>query len=466
MAQNKLRKPINSKRSSSSVRTNVLRALNSAILAADPKTSIARAVEMKHGSSVMKLKPASLTLDLSKFERVFVIGGGKACASMAEEIEDLIRERITGGVVNVPDYLRQRPELKKIELHDASHPIPSEVGARGVREMLQLVRNLTPNDLVICLISGGGSALLPLPAEGVTLRDKQKTTSLLLKSGAAIHEINTVRKHLSGVKGGRLAEKLQPATVVSLIISDVVGDDISSIASGPTAPDDTTYKDAMDILNRYGIWRRVPQSVRKVIDDGVRGRREETPKSNSMVFSKVHNLLIGSNKQSCIAAERSLKNVGYRTLVLSTKIQGEATQVGGILASIAKDIRENGLPLAPPAAIVAGGETTVTVRGKGIGGRNQEVALSASLGISGLDRVVIASIGTDGVDGPTDAAGAIVDGNTVKRGKEKKMEVTKYLKNNDSHSFFQKLGDLIITGPTGTNVNDVMVIAVGGRNHH
>ena len=449
----------NKNKKSAALRATVLEALNCAIQAADPRASIARAVEIERGGSIMRIRPASLTLDLSRFERIFVIGGGKASAFMAQEVERLFRDKITGGLVNVPDYQKERPGLSKIRLHNATHPIPSEVGAQGVMEMFELVDSLTSRDLVICLISGGGSALLPLPAPGISLADKQRTTDLLLKSGAAIREINAVRKHLSGVKGGRLAQKLQPATVVSLIISDVVGDDLSSIASGPTAPDGTTYSDAKEILKNYKIWDSVPRAVRRMIDAGVRGKLEETPKPGSKVFAKVHNVLVGSNKQSCLAAQKSLEGSGYRTLILSTKIQGEASQVGGLLASVTTDISENGLPLSPPAAVVAGGETTVTVRGKGVGGRNQEVALSASLGIGGLD-AVIASIGTDGVDGPTDAAGAIVDGDTIRRARARKIDPARYLCENNSHAFFQKLGDLVITGPTGTNVNDIMVAAV------
>ncbi len=382
---------------------------------------------------------------------------------MAQEAERILGRRITAGVVNVPDYLKPKPNLKRIILWGASHPIPNRSGVRGVEEMLKLVNLPSEKDLVICLISGGASALMPLPAKEIDLQVKQKVTSLLLKSGANIREINAVRKHLSAVKGGRLAERLSPATVLSLIISDVVGDDIGSIASGPTAPDETTYQDAKLVLENYALWRKIPVSARTLIEKGTRGRLAETPKSNSDIFDKVHNVIIGSNKISCAAAASFLRKAGFRTLLLSTRIRGEARHVGSVVAAILADSQENQIPVRTPAAIVAGGETTVTVHGNGVGGRNQELVLSAALGISGLESVGIASIGTDGVDGPTNAAGAIADGNTVRRGLKLGLDANAFLQNNDSHNFFKKLNDLIITGPTGTNVNDI-IIAVAGKN--
>jgi len=440
-------------------RRDILNALSGAILASDPRLIIKKKLRI---TSRNQLQVDSLTFNLSQFERIFVIGGGKASAYMAQEVEKLLGDRISAGVVNYPDYLKAVPKLHRIRLNKASHPVPDKGGERGVERMIELTRNLNSNDLVICLISGGGSALMPLPLPGLTLPEKQKVTSLLLKAGAEIHDLNTVRKHLSAVKGGRLAEKLQPAIVLSLIISDVVGDDLSSIASGPTVPDDTTFDDAMKILKeKYGIWERIPRAARKVIEYGVAGKIEETPKLGSRIFDNVHNVLVGSNKISCVAARESLRRSGYRTMILTTQIQGEASQVGTMLASIARDIGRNGYPVAAPAAIVIGGETTVNVKGNGMGGRNQEVALAASIGIKNCTRqTVIASIGTDGVDGPTDAAGAIVDTNTVKRGLERKMDARAFLANDDSYTFFKALGDLIVTGPTGTNVNDIMIALV------
>jgi glycerate-2-kinase len=408
-----------------------------------------------------ELRIGTLSFKLSEFKRVLVIGGGKATAGMALEIERILDGWITGGSVNIPAYTKPWPKGKRINLNAASHPIPSEDGVRGVKNMFRLVGQPSASDLVIYLISGGGSALMPLPSTGILLSEKQKTTNLLLKSGAKIDEINAVRKHLSDFKGGRLAEKLYPATVLSLIISDVVGDRLDSIASGPTVPDDTTYVDAYTTLQEHGLWRTVPSSVRKRIQRGKEGNLPETPKRSSRIFKRVHNVLVGTNKESCQAAAEALKKRGYPPLILSTRLQGEAREVGKILADICIGIRENQLPVAPPAAIVAGGETTVTVHGKGRGGRNQELVLSAALSIRGKPAILVSSIGTDGVDGPTDAAGAVADGSTIERGLIRGLDADTYLGENNSYEFFKKLKDLIITGPTGTNVNDILIAIVG-----
>jgi glycerate-2-kinase len=432
-------------------------ALSQAILAADPRTILRNKVKVRRN----ELEIGTLSFKLSEFKRILVIGGGKATARMALEIEKILDGWITSGSVNIPAYTKPWPKSKKINFNSASHPIPSEDGVRGVKNMLRLVGQPSEEDLVICLISGGGSALMPLPATGLLLSDKQKTTSLLLKSGAKIDEINAVRKHLSDFKGGRLAEKLHPATVLSLIISDVAGDKLESIASGPTLPDNTTYADAYTILQEHGLWRTIPSSVRKRIQKGKEGKLPETPKRSSRIFKHVHNVLVGANKESCQAAAEVLEKRGYHSLILSTRLQGEAREVGKVLASICADIHENQLPVAPPAAIVAGGETTVTVHGKGRGGRNQELVLSAALSIRGKPAILVSSIGTDGVDGPTDAAGAVADGSTVERGLRRGLDADTYLGENNSHEFFKKLKDLIVTGPTGTNVNDILIAIVG-----
>jgi len=411
-----------------------------------------------------ELEIAALSFKLSEFRRVLVIGGGKATAGMALEIERILDGWITGGSVNIPTYTKPWPKSKKINFNPATHPIPSADGVRGVKNMLRLVGQPSEEDLVICLISGGGSALMPLPSMGLTLSDKQKTTNLLLKSGAKIAEINAVRKHISDFKGGRLAEKLHPATVLSLIISDVVGDKLESIASGPTVPDDTTYADACAILQEHGLWRTVPGSVRRRIQKGREGKVPETPKKSSRIFKRVHNVLVGTNEESCQAAAEALEKKGYHSLILSTRLQGEASEVGKVLASICADIHENHLPVAPRTAVVAGGETTVTVHGKGRGGRNQELVLSAASSIRGNPRILVSSIGTDGVDGPTNAAGAVADGNTVERALRVNMDPDSYLRENNSYQFFEKLRDLVITGPTGTNVNDIFIGIVGPGN--
>lgn len=326
--------------------------------------------------------------------------------------------------------------------------------------MLELAEGADEDDLVICLISGGGSAMMTLPREELTLEDKQMVTRLLLRSGADIAEMNTVRKHLSEFKGGWLAKKAQPATVLSLILSDVVGDPLDSIASGPTAPDPTTFRDAIDILEKYKLWNEVPSRVRDILKMGDDGHLPETPKPNDTAFNTVHNVIIGSNRMACLAAKTKLNKLGFNTNLLTSHLQGEAKEAGIFLASIANEILSSGNPLPRPAAIVVGGETTVTVKGNGIGGRNQELVLSAATKINGKKGLSIGSIGTDGIDGPTEAAGAIVDGKTLIRGTEMGLDYKKALSNNDSHTYLSALGDLVITGPTGSNVNDLAVLCV------
>jgi len=435
-------------------RKDVIQALNEALHAANPKTILKEKIKLKGSDLIVD----SVKLDLSRYERILIIGGGKASAGMAVAIEQILGERITAGIVNIPDYLKPRPKSNRIEFHDATHPIPSSKGVDGVRKMLKLVGEPSIKDLVICLISGGGSALLPLPLETLTLSDERNITKLLLQSGAKISEINTVRKHLSAIKGGRLAQKLYPATILSLIISDVVGDRLDAIASGPTVPDSTTYADTKEILMRYSLWNKVSSRIKNAVNLGVSDRSRETPKPDSKVFNHVFNVLIGTNKQSCVAAARYLKKLGYNTSVLSTHIQGEAKDVGTIFAGILSDMRTNGFPISSPAAIIAGGETTVTLAGHGKGGRNQELVLSAAFGIDKLPNVIFASMGTDGVDGPTDAAGAIADTETLDRARKLGMDAELFLRSHDSYNIFKRLGDLIITGPTGTNVNDIMIL--------
>jgi len=432
-------------------------ALTASLGAAEPEIILKRTLTVE-GST---LRAGPRAFHLSKFDRIIVIGGGKAAGGMAAGVAKALGDRVTAGIVNIPDSLPPLPPCARIELHRATHPIPGPEGIEGVKMMLELVGKPTDSDLVICLLSGGGSALLPMPAEGLRLPDIQKVTKLLLKSGAEIHEINVVRKHLSQIAGGRLAERLYPAQVLSLIISDVVGDDLDSIASGPTAPDPSTYLDALAVLAKYNLAGEVPAGVRKKLSDGMMGIIEETPKANSKVFRRVHNLVAGSNELSCRAAAGLLRRRGYATTILTTRVQGEASEVGKRFSGLLVEMREKSSP-SRPVCIVAGGETTVTVRGRGIGGRNQELALSVALGIAGLDGVRFASMGTDGLDGGTDAAGAFVDGRVIDRALRKGLNAESYIERNDSHAFFKKVGGLIVTGATGTNVNDIMVAIAGG----
>src|SRR5438552_10093512 len=438
---------------------DILHAMNAALAAADP-TRIIRKNPKRNGSIHYVGK---LHYPLEDYRRNFVIGGGKASGYMAEEIEKLLGNRITRGLVIIPDYLRPTPRTRRIIYQPATHPIPTRKGVEGVLAMLRLVHDISRDDLVIVLVSGGGSALMPLPVEGINLDDEAKVTSLLLRSGAGIEEINTVRKHLSQVKGGRLAGRLYPATVLTLIISDVVGDKIDAIASGPTAPDPTTYHDVELVLKKYDLWFQIPKNARRIITRGLSGSIPETPKQKDKVFRSVQNVIVGNNRASCLAAASAMTKAGYGTQVLSIQIAGEAREVGRIFGSIVRDIRENSLPFAPPAALIVGGETTVTVRGNGKGGRNQELALAAAVKISGSSGVVVGSFVTDGIEGRAIAAAAVADGSTITRGLRLRMDPEEYLRNNDSYQYFSKLKDLVITGPTGTNVNDIAILAADRR---
>jgi glycerate-2-kinase len=301
---------------------------------------------------------------------------------------------------------------------------------------------------------------MPLPRGGISIADKREITNALLKCGATINEINTVRKHISDFKGGWLAKKAYPATILNLILSDVVGDPLDFIASGPTVPDSTSFGDAVKVLEKYRLWTKAPASIRKVLSDGKKGIIPETPKADNEAFKKVFNVVVGNNRLASLTAREHLQSEGLNTLLLTATLEGEARHVSIMLASIAREISTSGNPVPKPAGIIAGGETTVTVIGKGRGGRNQEIALAATRNLKGMNGVVVASLSTDGVDGPTDAAGAVVDGKTLDRAAEMGLTPEKYLAENDSYHFFSKLGDLIFTGPTGTNVNDISVIVV------
>jgi hydroxypyruvate reductase len=391
----------------------------------------------------------------SRYRRIVVIGAGKAGAPMAQAVERALGRRITAGLLNVKYGHTAR--LRRIELHECGHPVPDAAGSSGAARIAALAESAGEGDLVLCLISGGASALLPLPAEGITLEEKQATTRALLACGANIHEMNAMRKHISRIKGGQLARLAAPATVEALLLSDVIGDNLDVIGSGPAAPDASTFADVAAILDKYGIRDRIPASVRARVDQGLRAEIPETPKPGDPLFARVRNTVIGSNRLALDAAARAARSLGYRTLILSSEIQGETRDVARMHAAIAREIARTGRPAKPPACIITGGETTVTLRGQGLGGRNQEFVLAAAIDIAGLDRTVVFSAGTDGTDGPTDAAGAIADGETLARN----PEAARFLENNDSYHYFEPLGDLVMTGPTNTNVMDVRVILVG-----
>lgn len=431
-----------------------LNSLEAAVNAVDPQQLIKSRMILKN--SVLKVDEH--VFDLKKFRHVYVVGGGKASGSMAEALEQLLDKNIAAGIVNVPRG--DRSKTAKITLNQASHPTPDEAGVKGTRKMLEIAEQAEKDDLVICLISGGGSSLMPLPRGDISISDKKALTNKLLKSGANINEINTVRKHISESKGGWLAKKAYPATILNLILSDVVGDPLDFIASGPTVSDSTTFAEAVNVLKKHYLWDRTPPAIRKVLNDGEKGLIDETPKADDEAFKKTYNVVIGNNRSASIAACNTLKAAGLNTLLLSATLEGEARQVGAILATVAREVLASGNPVSKPAGIVIGGETTVIVKGKGIGGRNQEIPLAAALKIGGLNGAVVASLSTDGIDGPTDAAGAIVDGKTLVRAADAGIVAEHFLADNDSYHFLQKLDDLIFTGQTGTNVNDVSVIVV------
>lgn len=419
---------------------HALAIFRASLAAADPAAAVERQLRRK---------------DYSKYRNIYVIGAGKAGASMAQAAERVLGRRITAGLINVKDDHVAR--LRRIELNECGHPLPDERGAAGARRIAEIAAGAGPADLVLCLISGGASALLPLPADGITLEEKQSVTRLLLASGANIHEINTVRKHLSSIKGGQLARLAAPAAVEALLLSDVIGDDLDVIGSGPAAPDASTFAGAVAILEKFGLLGRVPASAKSRLERGVRGEIPETPKPGDPLFARVRNVVVGSNRLALHAAAAKARELGYRTLVLASGVQGETRDIAGMHAAIAREIVDTGQPVKPPACVITGGETTVTLKGDGLGGRNQEFALAAALGIAGLDDVVIFSAGTDGTDGPTDAAGAVADGDTLARN----PDAQPFLDRNDSYHYFESNGGLIKTGPTHTNVMDVRIVLVG-----
>jgi hydroxypyruvate reductase/glycerate 2-kinase len=424
------------------------------------------------------------------FKRLIVVGFGKAACSMARAVEEELGDLIDTGIlitkygyITVRQYDsaavssdRSAALLHYCTIFEAGHPVPDENGLRGTEEIIRLLKTINKsnppsppfskggmggflyeNTLIVCLISGGGSALLVSPYEGMSLAEKQEITELLLKAGADINELNTVRKHISKVKGGRLAEIAYPAKVISLILSDVIGDRLDVIASGPAAPDRTTFNDALKVLEKYGLIDKAPKSIIKVLEKGAKGLIPETPKEENTIFDNVENIIIGSNKKALKAAKIKAESLGLKTEIISSEVTGEAREVGKWLADIARSKRSDSNRLN---CLISGGETTVTVKGNGKGGRNMELALSFAMEIEGIEGITLLSAGTDGTDGPTDAAGAIVDGETLKKARASGLNPEEYLNNNDSYNFFKKINGLFITGPTGTNVMDIQIMVI------
>ena len=475
-------------------RQRATKIMTAALNAVDPEQALRRHVR-REGKW---LHVGERSYDLDTRERVFVVGGGKAGSPMALAIADLLGDRLTAGLINVKHghtatrwqvtfgshHLSLPPALKTeqpdpvgspgptagrsgdrpgtistvLDIVEAGHPVPDAAGLAGARRILDLLDGLTERDLVICLISGGGSALLPLPAPGITLDDLQALTGVLLRSGATINEFNAVRKHCSQLKGGQLARRAAPAALVCLILSDVVGSPLDTIASGPTVPDPTTFADAYTVLERYGIVEKVPPSITARLRRGLAGEIAETPKPGAPCFRRVQNVVIGDNRIAARAAQAEAELLGFRSQILTTYAEGEAREVAKVCAALAKEMADSGTVLAPPACLLLGGETTVTVRGQGKGGRNQELTLAAARALDGWERTMVVSLATDGTDGPTDAAGAVATGSTISRARALGLDPAAHLANNDAYPFFAALGDLIFTGPTNTNVNDLVFV--------
>ncbi len=437
------------------MRTEALDIFDASLKAVDPINAVKRFLKRKDHRLVIQEN----FFDLKSFDGVSLIGFGKAAAAMARGVEEILGNDLKSGIVSVK-YGHLEKVSSKIKINEADHPVPDEAGMTGAKEIVDFLKQRGEKDLVICVISGGGSALFPLPYKGISLAEKQETTKLLLACGADIKEINAIRKHISQVKGGQLARLAQPATLLTLILSDVIGDPLDSIASGPAVSDQTTFEDCWAILKKYDLLGKIPWAVEHHIKSGVENLIPDTPKMDDPAFSKTHNFIVGSNWEAVAAAREFAQKLGYNTMILSTFVEGETKEVARVHAATAKEVRKTGNPISAPACIISGGETTVTIRGNGLGGRNQEFVLAAAMDIQGMENVVVLSAGTDGTDGPTDAAGAIADGETITRAEQLNLYTLKYLQNNDSYHYFEKLNDLIKTGPTNTNVMDIRIILV------
>jgi hydroxypyruvate reductase len=425
--------------------------------AADPARLVARHLRLDERT----LHVGGIAYRFGRKSRLVVVSAGKAASAMGRAAEEVLGDRMDEGLAVDSSVPAQPP--KRMRLRVARHPLPDERGLEAASEVETLARGLTADDLLLVLISGGASALLPSPTRGVNLEDKKIVTSLLQRSGASIGELNVVRKHLSRLKGGGLARIAAPARVVCLVLSDVVGDDLSTIASGPTVPDPSTYADALDTLKKRGVLAQTPKRVRKHLEAGAHGDLPETPKPGDPLFRRVTTRVIGSNRWTIEAAAQEARRLGLTPLVLTSYLEGEARDAARALVSILRECVESGTPAATPVCLLAGGETTVTVHGDGAGGRNQELAVASAEPLSLFPNfAVVASMATDGVDGASHAAGGMVDHDTVRRAREAGLPpAAAFLADNDTTNFLGPLGDLIVTGPTGTNVVDLTLLLAG-----
>ncbi|MCS6844046.1 MAG: DUF4147 domain-containing protein [Caldilineales bacterium] len=446
-------------------RAVVLDILQAALAAVEPAAAVRRAM----ARSDRRLLVGEVAYDLAAYRRVLLVAFGKAALPMAQAAAEVLGDHLTAGLAltrrghAAADPAAQWSLPPTVAVLEGGHPVPDEGGVAAARRIADLAAGAGPDDLVVCLISGGGSALLTLPADGLTLADLQATTQTLLRSGAPIQDLNAVRKHLEQLKGGQLARLAAPATVVSLVLSDVVGNPLDVIASGPTVPDPTTWADAWTVVERYGLQDALPAAVVRRLQAGLAGALPDTPKAGDLAFQRCRTLIVADNAAAAEAACRTAQRQGMNAAVLSTFVEGEAREVARVAVALGREVAARGRPLAPPACLVLGGETTVTVRGHGRGGRNQELALAAAMGLAAIpegDRLVVASLATDGSDGPTDAAGALVDGTTLSRGRALGLDAAAHLAANNAYPFLAAVGDLLVTGPTQTNVNDLIAVCV------
>ncbi len=444
--------------SASQLRRHALSIHRAALAPIRAGRAVWKALEVERTPKGERLRCGKIRLPLRPGGRLILVGAGKASADMARAAERRLGRRIAGGAVVTP-YGHAVP-CRRVEVREAGHPEPDAAGMAAAREVGRWVDEAGPDDLVLCLLSGGGSALLPAPVEGVSLEEKRAVTHALLRAGAPIEALNCVRKHLSSLKGGRLAQRAAPARILTLLVSDVVGDRLDVIASGPAFGDPTTFADARKCLERYGVWRKAPASVRRHISAGEAGRAPETPAPDDPLLRRSRHAVVADNGMALEAAAARARALGYRSMILTRRLEGEAREVGVVLAALAEEIRIEGRPLRAPACLLLGGETTVTVRGKGRGGRCQELALSFAIRIRGREGVLLLAAGTDGRDGPTEAAGACADGGTVERAERQKVDALDHLHENSSWDFFRKTGGLIPAGPTGTNVMDLVVMLI------
>lgn len=430
---------------------------NAALAAADPFNAVLDAVHIEN----QQLYVADATYHLASFERIIVVGAGKATARMALAVEALLANRITAGLIVVKTG--HTAPLTLIEQVEASHPVPNNAGIAATQRILNMLHGADEKTLVICLISGGASALLVAPIDGLTLQDKQETTQLLLNAGATINELNTVRKHLSAIKGGRLAQVAFPATLLTLIVSDVIGDPLEVIASGPTSPDNSTFAEAWAVIEKFGLQEKLPPHAADYLQQGIVGQVPETVKSNDPCLTGTRNVIVASIRQALVAAQQHAARLGFVTKMIADKLQGEARDAAHFLVR-ATHTEMSEMKPNEQRCLLSGGETIVTVRGTGMGGRNQELALAFALAIQNKQSVLLLSAGTDGSDGPNDAAGAIVDGETATRAQSLNIDPHIYLDNNDAYTFFHDFDTAVgahthlKTGPTGTNVMDIQIL--------